>query len=186
MPDLHPLWVVVGLGGSGKTTVVAEVIKRVQGLQELVSITTRPMRAGETQGHPYRFTSHSEFTFMSNWGLFLQQSEFGGYLYGITEGEAESKLMTGPAIAIVVGDSIEDFKRGLPNPVYSIYLQTSLQNCVHRMRDLRGDSGEVMTERVRADRAIFPYRDKTDFVVDNNGDLELAVSEVVRIICGTP
>ena len=25
-----------------------------------------------------------------------------------------------------------------------------------------------------------------DFVVDNNGDLELAVSEVVRIICGTP
>ncbi|MCH5252585.1 MAG: guanylate kinase [Lachnospiraceae bacterium] len=54
------LFVFMGKSASGKDTLYREILKRNPTLQPVIPYTTRPIRAGETQGQEYHFVTEKE------------------------------------------------------------------------------------------------------------------------------
>ena len=51
----------MGKAGSGKDTILREVVKQNPDIHEVVSCTTRPPREGEVDGVNYHFLTGEEF-----------------------------------------------------------------------------------------------------------------------------
>ena len=74
--DAGPIVVLSGPSGSGKTTVVERLIEvSPVPLIKSVSATTRPPRAGETDGDSYYFLSDDVFRQRLEAGDFLEHAE---------------------------------------------------------------------------------------------------------------
>lgn len=75
---------VTGASGSGKSSIVSELIKtNPNKYTEYVSYTTRPMRNKEIEGVDYRFISDRTMTKLIAEDFFIEQTEHGGNRYGI-------------------------------------------------------------------------------------------------------
>lgn len=75
------LFVLSGSSGSGKGTVLNEVLKQRQ-LFLSISATSRESRTGEADGVNYYFLSRGEFQEMVDSGQFLEHTETYGNYYG--------------------------------------------------------------------------------------------------------
>ena len=61
--------------GAGKTSLVRELISRLDQLVLSVSHTTRPARPGEVEGQDYRFVSGEQFSDMLSRAEFLEHAQ---------------------------------------------------------------------------------------------------------------
>ena len=82
--------------GAGKTT-IAQRLLREEGsdLSMSVSVTTRPMRAGEVDGRDYRFVDRAEFDRLVEADAFLEWAEVFGNCYGTPRAEIRERLKRG-------------------------------------------------------------------------------------------
>jgi len=76
------IFIISAPSGTGKTTLVREVIRQLPGLQFSVSCTTRLPRPDEKEGEDYHFVSHSVFQRMVEKNEFLEWAEVLGNRYG--------------------------------------------------------------------------------------------------------
>ena len=77
------LYVLCGPSKSGKTTVMNGVLAVKPDLFRLVTLTTRPPRAGEVDGVDYDFVSHVQYVALRDQGHIFQPITYRGELYGI-------------------------------------------------------------------------------------------------------
>ena len=54
------LFIIMGKSATGKDTVLAELLERIGGLQEIVEYTTRPKRSKEQNGVDYHFVTEKK------------------------------------------------------------------------------------------------------------------------------
>jgi guanylate kinase len=79
------LFIVSACSGAGKSTVVAEVINRLEkyyNIARLITYTTKIPRSNEINGKDYNFISHEEFEIRIKNGFFLEWSTYYGNYYG--------------------------------------------------------------------------------------------------------
>jgi guanylate kinase len=76
------IFIISAPSGTGKTTLVKELIRQLPGLQFSVSYTTRLPRPDEKDGEDYYFVSHSVFQKMVEQNEFLEWAEVLGNRYG--------------------------------------------------------------------------------------------------------
>ena len=76
------IFIISAPSGTGKTTLVREVIQQLPGLRFSVSFTTRLPRPDEREGQDYHFVSHSTFQKMVEKNEFLEWAEVLGNRYG--------------------------------------------------------------------------------------------------------
>ncbi len=76
------IFIISAPSGTGKTTLVKEVIRQLPGLRFSVSFTTRLPRPDEKEGEDYHFVSHSTFQKMVDQNEFLEWAEVLGNRYG--------------------------------------------------------------------------------------------------------
>ena len=60
--------------GAGKTTLSRKLLEVETQVAMSVSVTTRPMRPGEVNGHDYHFVTHAQFDRMVNNGELLEHA----------------------------------------------------------------------------------------------------------------
>jgi len=93
------LFIVSSPSGGGKTTLIREVIGRLEqcGIRGHFSVshTTRTPRPAETDGTDYHFVDRETFENMAQRGQFLEWAEYNGNLYGTARHEVESRLAGG-------------------------------------------------------------------------------------------
>lgn len=150
---MKKLFIFVGDGGSGKTTLIAELIrKHPNQFKKIVTCTSRPMRVGEEDGEDYHFLRPSYF--LSNSDLVLVKRTENGNYYGTRRSDlcpTTHHLLLTLRFAGISKLSL----LGLKNvTVVRINISESLK--VARMRQ-RGD-----TEEMIADRLCFDTVDKRD------------------------
>lgn len=79
------LFIISAPSGAGKTSLVAEILKRVSNIKASISHTTRACRPGEQDGVNYHFVDQSVFKSMVETDAFLEHAEVFGNYYGTSE-----------------------------------------------------------------------------------------------------
>ena len=108
--NIHPLIVTVtGPSGSGKT-VLSKKLKD-NGFEPLVSTTTRGPRQGEIDGVDYYFLSEEQFQKDLQAGLFMENVEYNGVLYGVSSKEASRAFsLNRPAVLVAEPHGVEQIR----------------------------------------------------------------------------
>jgi len=96
------LFIVSAPSGAGKTTLVERLVEQVPGLRMSRSYTSRPARAGETDGVDYNFVSRARFEAMIAEGAFLEWADVFGNLYGTCASDTERTLAAGDDLVLVI------------------------------------------------------------------------------------
>lgn len=177
--------ILCGKSGVGKDAILKQMVER--GYTPIISITTRPIREGETDGVEYNFITRGEFEELMNNDSLVEYRKYdtlvGGvpdvWWYGIVKQELSKR---GKYVVILDADGAKAFINyyGKEN-CYVEYITASDAIRTERAKQ-RGSFDEYEWERrVKADS--FDFRDEvvseiSDVTIDNSGDLEDCVDEV--------
>lgn len=170
--------------GSGKTTIVKELLKRFSRFEFSISATSRAPRGNEQHGVDYYFLSHDEFRERVERNEFVEWEEvYAGTCYGTLRSEIERIWAKGNVILFdvdVMGGI--NLKRKFGDEACSIFIMPpSVEELERRLRGRGTDSEEVIQKRIA--KAEFELSKSVEFdhtVV--NDQLDVAVNETADIV----
>jgi len=179
--------VVSGPSGVGKSTITAEVVKRLDNVHLSVSMTTRPRTPAEQNGRDYWFVSEEEFRKRIEQGLFLEYAEVFGNLYGTPKDKVDEALEAGRTVILEIDvQGGRQVKEAYPAAVMIFILPPDERVLAERIGRRGRDSVEATEKRLGgADNEIAAARKDYDKMVIND-DLERAIEEVARIVTQAP
>ena len=170
--------------GSGKTTIVRELLNRFPQFEFSVSATSRAPRGCEQHGKDYYFLSQEEFAQAVADGRFVEWEEvYSGTCYGTLRSEVERIWAKGNVIVFdvdVIGGS--NLKRIFGGDACSVFIMPPSVGELRRRLVGRGtDSAEVIERRVAKAEFELTKAPEFDHVVVNDV-LDDAVRDVTRIV----
>jgi len=151
--NLEGLYIVVSApSGTGKTSIIREVLKMCPNLLFSVSSTTRPRRPGEKDGKDYYFISEEAFRDKVDRGEFAEWEENYGYLYGTsskTMKELFDSLQKGFDLVLDLDwRGAKKLKRNYPGGVFVFILPPSIRELERRLRGRGAESKQDIDKRM--------------------------------------
>lgn len=176
-------FILVAPAGAGKNRLIHAVVERVEGLRQLPTATTRPMRPGEQQDREHVFVSEDEFQqLIENDELLEHQLVHGIHYYGMLREKIDAALEEGTSIIAdieVIGARIA--RTTYPDKTVTIFIQPpSIRSLVERMRNRKESEGEIARRLMRVPLEL-EFVDEADYVVVND-DLERAADQLSAIV----
>lgn len=170
--------------GSGKTTIVRELLKRFPRFEFSISATSRAPRGSEQHGVDYYFLSHEEFLERAKRNEFVEWEEvYAGTCYGTLRSEIERIWQKGNVILFdvdVIGGI--NLKRKFGDDACSIFIMPpSVEELERRLRGRGTDSEEVILKRIAKAEFEISKAAEFDFTVVND-KLDVAVDETTQIV----
>lgn len=169
--------------GAGKTTIARRLLAAEDNLQMSVSVTTRPMRAGEVEGRDYIFVDQAAFDAMVAEGAFLEWAHVFGNCYGTPRAQIADGLARGHDYLFDVDwQGAQQLSQRAGKDVVSVFLlPPSIAELEQRLRARGTDSDEVIARRMERARAEISHWDAYDYVVFND-DLDGCFAKVATIL----
>jgi guanylate kinase len=176
------LFVVSAPSGTGKTTVVERLVERVPRLSLSRSYTSRPARAGETDGVDYNFISRERFQGMRDRGEFLECADVFGNLYGTGRSETEMRLASGADLVLVIDvQGARQVRACMRGTVGIFVLPPSFDTLERRLRGRSKDPEDAIRRRLETARREVSAVSEYDYVVVND-ELDRCVGEIAAIV----
>jgi len=176
------VFIISAPSGTGKTTLVREVIQQLPGLQFSVSYTTRLPRSNEKEGGDYHFVSHSVFQKMVERNEFLEWAEVLGNRYGTPRSDLKKLELEGFDLILDIDtQGAKKVMKEIAQPVLIYLLPPSLKVLRERLMDRGVDSLEMVKFRLSNARRDMEEADGYRYVIVNNR-IEDAVEELKSII----
>ena len=170
--------------GAGKTTIAHRLLQEEgSGLRMSVSMTTRPMRPGETDGRDYNFVTDHQFAELVEQDAFLEWAEVFGHCYGTPRADVREGLKHGQDFLFDIDwqGTQQLYQRAQGDVVRVFLLPPSIAALEHRLRSRGTDSDEVIRARMDRARSEISHWDAYDFVVIND-DIESCFEKVRMIL----
>jgi guanylate kinase len=169
--------------GAGKTTITRRLVEKDRALTLSVSVTTRPRRRGEVDGHDYRFIDQPGFDEMVARDELLEHARVFGNCYGTPRQPIEAALAAGHDI---VGDldwqGTQQLARKVrPDLVAVFVLPPSLAALEERLRTRAQDSASDIAARMAKSAEEMRHWPEYDYVIVND-TVEDSVAEVRAIV----
>lgn len=170
--------------GSGKTTIVRELLQRFPQFEFSISATSRQPRGKEQHGIDYYFLSSDEFRQRVERDEFVEWEEvYAGTCYGTLKSEVERIWAKGNVIVFdvdVMGGI--NLKRLFGDDACSIFIMPpSIEELERRLRGRGTDSEEVIQKRIGKAEFELSKSPEFDYTVVNDV-LADAVNEATDII----
>jgi guanylate kinase len=176
------LFIVSAPSGAGKTTLVERLVEEIPHLKMSRSYTSRPERAGETDGVDYNFVSRARFEAMVAAGDFLEWAPVFGNLYGTCASETETQLAAGHDVVLVIDVQGARKVRARGIPASTIFVMPpSFDVLEHRLRGRSKDSEAEIQRRLQVARDEVAAFTEYDYVVVND-ELPGAVDRLRSIV----
>jgi guanylate kinase len=177
-----PSFVVSAPSGAGKTTLINLLLAADDRLGFSISTTTRPKRAGETDGLSYYFTDEAGFKALIDSGAFIEWAKVHGNYYGTAKKEIDRILNAGkiPIFDVDV-QGARAMRSNLDSAAYIFIVPPSREVLETRLRNRETDSEEQIQIRMRnAIRELKEY-DLYDYIIVND-DLDVALNQLRSIV----
>lgn len=174
--------ILAGPSGSGKNTVINELLKRNKNLRYLKSCTTRQdVRSEEIERSPYIRLSKEEFEAKVKNNELFEHEEIHGNYYGILKSSIQD-LIEGKNDYIkdlgVLGQRLLAEKLKNKTKVVSIFLNVPKKELIKRLK-IRGE--QDIEKRMSRVSFELSFRPNFNLVIPNN-DLEKTVQIIENIL----
>ena len=172
------LIVVSGPSGSGKGTILAEVLKNPDFVYS-VSATTRSPREGEINGKHYFFIDKKEFEKGIENGGFIEYAEYSENYYGTPYDFVNKNLSEGKNVILEIEvQGAMQIKKSFADALFVFVTPESRAELSDRLHSRGTETEEVINRRLAiADREI-PASFLYDYIIINErGKLESAVED---------
>ncbi len=177
------LTVVSGFSGSGKGTIMKELMKKYSERYALsISATTRAPRPGECDGVEYFFRTREEFERMIAEDALIEYAQFVGNYYGTPRTYVEEQLNAGKDVILEIEiQGALKVKKKFPDTLLLFVSPPSAGELKNRLVGRGTETMEVIDSRLA--RAVEEAEgiEEYDYLVIND-DLEECVEEVNHII----
>ena len=183
MSERAPVVIVVSApSGAGKTTVVARVLREVEGLRFSVSHTTRPPRSDEREGVDYHYVDRATFERLRADNKLLEWAEVHGNLYGTGRAEIERARAEGVDVLLDLDvQGAAQVRERMKDAVTVFILPPSYQELEQRLRRRGQDDEETIERRLAAAAREIGAFENYDYALVND-DFEACVEGLKCII----
>lgn len=170
--------------GSGKTTIVKQILKKINNLEFSISACSRNKREGEIDGKDYYFLGIDEFNKKINASEFLEWEEvYNDQYYGTLKSEVQRIWDKGNNVIFdidVIGGL--NIKKQFNNQALALFIMPpSIKELQNRLSGRGTDTDKSIAKRIaKAEEEIGYSKDFDKIVINNN--LEIAIEETYKII----
>ena len=169
--------------GAGKTTLSRALLAGDDDLALSVSMTTRPMRAGEREGVDYFFVSAGRFDAAVRNGEFLEHAIVFDYRYGTPSAPVMDALASGRDVLFDIDwQGTQQLKEKAREDLVSIFvLPPSHAELERRLKARAQDSDDVVSRRMAKAADEISHWAEYDYVIVND-ELDSALANVIAIL----
>lgn len=176
------LTVVSGFSGSGKGTVMKELLKRYDNYALSISATTRNPREGEKDGREYFFKTREEFEKMIAKDELIEYAKYVNNYYGTPKAYVEEQLSAGKDVILEIEiQGALKVKEKFPETLLLFITPPSAGELKRRLVGRGTETMDVIEERMARAAEEADGMEQYDYLVIND-DLEDCVEEIHRII----
>lgn len=176
------LFVFSAPSGSGKTTIVREILKQYPEFVFSVSATTRKRRSIERDGVDYFFITEEEFKAKIENGEFVEWEKFYDYYYGTLKKIVDDNISKGLVTIFEVDvKGALSIKKVYPFATLIFIAPPSIEELKERLIKRNTESDEDLKKRIERAEMELGFQNQFDYVVKNI-NLEQAKKEVKEII----
>lgn len=176
------LIVLSGPSGSGKGTIIRQLLQERDDTVLSVSVTTRAPRPGELEGTHYFFRTREEFEDMIRKDRLLEYAEYNGNYYGTPEDAVRRVLAEGKNVLLEIevqgAEQVMNHRSDLVSVFITIPSMTELER---RLRERGTESEKTIGNRMAVARRELKRAFRYDYVVLND-EVPLAVRRIHTII----
>lgn len=173
--------VLSGPSGSGKGTIVKELIKDEQFLLS-ISATTRAPRQGEKEGVHYFFKTRDEFEEMIKENELLEYAQFCGNYYGTPKAFIEDSVKHGKDVILEIEvEGAMQIKKIYPEAIFVFVVPPSLTELEKRLVGRATENRDVIDQRLTRAKEELALYNHYDYVVVNDRLVE-ALDEIKCIV----
>lgn len=172
------LIVISGFAGSGKGTIVKELISRFDNYVVSVSATTRNPRPGEENGKDYFFVTREEFEKMIADNDLLEHAEYVGNYYGTPRKFVTDQIEAGKDVILEI-EYLGAFnvKKQFPEAILVFLCPPSAQEVYNRLKKRGTETEDIIRKRLVRGKEETEIIENYDFLICND-DLEECINEV--------
>ncbi len=163
------LFVISGPSGSGKSSLISDVLKELKHFEKSVSVTTRYKRNGEEQGRQYNFVTEEQFKDMVEKDHFLEWAEYAGDYYGTPTEFVEKKLEQGINVILEIEvKGAMQVKGKMDNAYFIFILTTNINELKERLVNRGTNRAEEIEKRLLVARQELEHKKHYDCIIVNN------------------
>ena len=176
------LYVFTGPSGTGKGTILSQVLKQDKRLFLSVSATTRAPREGETHGKHYYFLDKQTFEDKINKGEFLEHAQYVGNYYGTLEEPVNEQLKSGNDVVLEIEvQGAMQIHEKRPDAVMIFVAPPSIEELERRLIGRGTENAEKIAARMKNAEEELKQSDKFDYIIVND-DLDCAIADLLAIL----
>lgn len=176
---------IIGPTAVGKSTVLAEVLRRLPDARHVLSTTCRAPRAGELEGRDFHFLPCDAFQERAAAGDFFEYAQYSQHWYGTSRSGLERVMAVSPiALKIVEIQGARIIKEKMPEAVTIFIRPGSFGDLEPRLRARNPPMREedIVKRLATAPTEIAAAHECDHAVTNRHGFLEECVQDVLRIL----
>lgn len=176
------LFIITAASGTGKTSLVKELLATTNNLTVSISHTTRQPRPAENDGEHYHFVDKATFESLISQSAFLEYAQVFENYYGTSRQAVETLLNQGVDVILEIDwQGALQVKEQFVQAVMIFILPPTRAALRSRLSNRGQDSDEVIEKRLAGSITEMRQYDKFDYIVIND-DFAAALSDLQGII----
>jgi len=174
------LVLVVGNSGSGKDSIISEVVKRFPSNLKEIHLTQRYITRPSSKTEDNIAITPKIFKEMSLQKKFALEWHIYDLDYGVPI-DIDDWLKKGHPVIVNVSRTIVKKARSIYRNILVVFIKVPFEITFRRIKERARESGKLLQERIQRakDNQTFP---DADFIVDNSGELEIAIDQFLTYL----
>lgn len=176
------LFVLSAPSGCGKDTVLSFLKERDCNVKQSISVTTRKIRDGETDGVDYYFTDVADFEKKIQEDYFLEYVKYGENYYGTPKKKIEELVESGYNVFLKIEvEGAGNVRKFFPECISIFIVPPSFDALEERLKGRGTETEETLNRRLGIAREELLRAKEYDYIVVND-KLDDCVNDVCAII----